>query len=649
MSAGGQKKRDVSPGPPLSILVREKLRSYVRDFPWGTTGKESKEAAEIDEARTDAAYSPSGSAFAQIEGADGAIVIRDARNGSKLNTFGGQNSEVCKLKVNMVTWSPKGSFLLSWARPTGDFKGENLIVWNPKTGEQIASWHQKTFHIDYWPTIQWSDDEKLAARMVKNNIHFYDGLRIESKGVPLSKLRIEDVGKFTLSKGKSPYKIAAFIPGKKGGGPGRIAIYQHPEQGGQLLSQKSTFRADSAQFLWNSTGTALLAKTSTHIDATGKSYYGESDVYYFKADGSSDQRMSFPKDGPVHDVQWSPSGVDFVVVYGYMPARATMFNEKCEPIFDFGTGPRNTVSFSPHGRFVALAGFGNLPGHVDFWDKNKTLKVGECDLPCTTSFCWSPCSRYFLGATNYPRLRVDNQFTVVRFDGERIMQHRVEEGNLLYQSTFRPAFRGTYEDPKLLVAGGQILGGDLKVTISGAEAGKGAPVEIKKGAYRPPGAKGRAAAFSLHDRMSAGKVDKSSFMSNGTRSYGTGGGLSGRKKYIPGADVEENGQGKSKSAKKNAKKRKKKKKKDAQEGDVDTNPPSEQMDGPAPVDGDMSADMLRKKIKGAEKKLRQIETLKKEMLQGKELDADQKEKVGREKKWQDELSQFQKKLQDMAL
>ncbi|CAI7786762.1 unnamed protein product, partial [Closterium sp. NIES-54] len=47
-----------------------------------------------------------------------------------------------------------------------------------------------------------------------------------------------------------------------------------------------------------------------------------------------------------------------------MPAKATLFDNRCKPLFDFGSGPRNLVRWSPHSRFICLAGFGNLPGDV---------------------------------------------------------------------------------------------------------------------------------------------------------------------------------------------------------------------------------------------------------------------------------------------
>ncbi|CAI7775594.1 unnamed protein product [Closterium sp. NIES-53] len=39
-----------------------------------------------------------------------------------------------------------------------------------------------------------------------------------------------------------------------------------------------------------------------------------------------------------------------------MPAKATLFDNRCKPLFDFGSGPRNLVRWSPHSRSpMALA------------------------------------------------------------------------------------------------------------------------------------------------------------------------------------------------------------------------------------------------------------------------------------------------------
>ena len=98
-------------------------------------------------------------------------------------------------------------------------------------------------------------------------------------------------------------------------------------------------------------------RTTTDVDATGKSYYGESKLTFpppsrtkwtrlvhpsvltghvsslnrfLSADGKLEGNVALGKEGPIHDVAWSPGGKEFVVVYGFMPAKATLFDTKCK-------------------------------------------------------------------------------------------------------------------------------------------------------------------------------------------------------------------------------------------------------------------------------------------------------------------------------
>ena len=104
--------------------------------------------------------------------------------------------------------------------------------------------------------------------------------------------------------------------------------------------------------------------THTDVDATGKSYYGETSLYFLSITGNFDCRVELPQAGPIHDVAWSPNAKEFIVVYGSMPARATLFDHRAAPMYELGTGARNTIKYSPTGRFFFIAGFGNLAGEL---------------------------------------------------------------------------------------------------------------------------------------------------------------------------------------------------------------------------------------------------------------------------------------------
>lgn len=76
--------------------------------------------------------------------------------------------------------------------------------------------------------------------------------------------------------------------------------------------------------MWNAPSTACLVMATCETDATNQSYYGESKLHYLPAEagkGDAACSVALPKEGPVHDVQWSPAGDFFVVVAGFMPAK----------------------------------------------------------------------------------------------------------------------------------------------------------------------------------------------------------------------------------------------------------------------------------------------------------------------------------------
>lgn len=68
---------------------------------------------------------------------------------------------------------------------------------------------------------------------------------------------------------------------------------------------------------------------------------------------------------------WSPKSNQFIVIYGNVPAKTTLFNTKCDAVFDLGTGIRNSIYFNDFGNLVLLGGFGNLRGNVSVWDLVK--------------------------------------------------------------------------------------------------------------------------------------------------------------------------------------------------------------------------------------------------------------------------------------
>ena len=312
------------------------------------------------------------------------------------------------------------------------------------------------------------------------------------------------------------------------------------------------------QLKWNALGTSLIVLAQTEVDKSNKSYYGETNMYLLSSNGSFDARVTLDKDGPIHDVAWSPNSKEFGVVYGYMPAKTTIFNHRAVPTFSFPIAPRNTIIFSPTGRFVLVAGFGNLAGQIDVYDLEKDYRKVTTIESGNPSVCvWSPDSRYIMTATTSPRLRVDNGVKLWHVGGG-IMYN--EEFIELYNVLWRPAPPDSFPpgDPLHPVptphASALAYLGTIKTPSKPA------------GAYRPPGARGTSTPlhFKREDEGGAAHV-----VTNGTPSVGPNG--FGRQRHlipgaefksvVPGAAPADGGDGDealSKAALKNKKKRNKK-------------------------------------------------------------------------------------------
>jgi translation initiation factor 2A len=181
-----------------------------------------------------------------------------------------------------------------------------------------------------------------------------------------------------------------------------------------------------------------------------------------------------------------------------MPAKTVLFDQRVRPLHDFGASPCNFISFNPQGRIIALAGFGNLAGKIEIFDRRTLTKVSTIDAP-NTSYCeWSPDGRFLLTATLSPRLRVDNGIKIWHCSGPLMHVQLTEE---LYQVAWRP----TPVDNVPQFGQGIPLAPPPSMSVTMQAVQK--PVTAKPaGAYRPPGARGLAtpAFFKREDEGGPG-------------------------------------------------------------------------------------------------------------------------------------------------
>ncbi|TRM57853.1 eukaryotic translation initiation factor eIF2A-domain-containing protein [Schizophyllum amplum] len=545
-----------------------------------------------------------------------------------------------------LNFSPRGTYLSTWERPVKLDDGsqhKNHRVFSVSTGEELTSFSQRSQ--EGWD-MQYTISESHAIRLVGPEIQVFRPSEW-SKGI-VDKLRVEGATSVTLSPGLNP-SVAVFVAEKKHQDLLALDPLLRP-----ATCQKNFYKADRSQIKWNDLGTQVLLLTHTDVDKTNKSYYGENMLYLLSAAGNFDCRVTLDKEGPIHDFAWSPNSKEFGVVYGYMPAKSVLFDQRVRTLHDFGTAPHNYISFNPQGRLMALAGFGNLAGKITIVDRRTLNKVTTIDAPNTSVCQWSPDGRFLLTATLSPRLRVDNGVMIWHCTGPLMHVQRTEE---LYQTGWRPA---RTEDVPPFPA--QIPPAPAPSASASQVAAAAKPV-VSKGAYRPPGARGLAAPsiFKREDEGGAARMPTNGTHSpQGVRSpepRGVPG--AGARRHVPGAPPPNHSPSPGPGDKK-----KRKGKKGGEEGgasgaatptDGAATPnkgrrggsPRGSMDGrpkprtngsaanvrdaaPPPAEEpqtDPSLDPVAKKVRNLTKKLKAIEELKEKAMRGERLEATQVKKI----------------------
>lgn len=437
---------------------------------------------------------------------------------------------------------------------------------------------------------------------------------------PLSTLDLKEFGKieeFKISPGLNS-SVSVFIPTNKGK-PAFIKVYSLSNLKNSV-SEKQFFKGESCIFKWNSLGTSLLALVSTDVDSTNKSYYGETQLYLLDISGLFVQKINLPNEGPIHECTWSPTSREFAVIYGFMPAITTFFDSRGNEIHSLPKASRNTISYSPHAKYILVAGFGNLPGDVDILDRqNKFTKIASFQASNTSVCKWSPDGRFILTATTSPRLRVDNSIKIWYFNGSLVYFKSFNELNSV-DWRFQPLV----DFPPITVSKVDKI--DCEPHSSAIEylakqnAKKQTTATSKSGAYRPPHAR---KTTNLNANSSTGRslADLAEQKQNG---------FIGKSTTIPGyspigsttmsfaqlqlqqqQQQQGNNSSESKAAQKNRKKRQNKKAENGEKSNSTGSSPA-----PATTNDESSlviggvVSLEEKKIRNLLKKLRAIEALK---------------------------------------
>jgi translation initiation factor 2A len=511
-------------------------------------------------------------------------------------------SPVCSLpasRVSFLSFSPSGTVLSTWevfAIKAGQDAKPNLNLWEAKTGKHLAAFVAKK---NAWWQPQWSGDEALCMiRTPNNEIAVYKDANFETVDKRLSLAKMDS---FSLSpNGAKVYPVVCFVPGQKGG-PGFGKLYNYPNFNAEkdVVANKSFFQSDRMDVEWSHDGHMALLLTQSEVDKTGASYYGKQQLYYVNCSGDT-ALVELTKNGPIYSITWNPTRPEFCVVYGFMPAKATVYNSKCDKVFDYGTGSRNQALYNPQGNLLLLGGFGNLRGAIEVWSVKDKKIVSQFDATDSTDVRWSPSGQFLMTSTCAPRLRVGNGVKIWHYSSALLHETIIEDGTK--EELWEVAWRNELNCPDFSVSYAKIQGIPPKQP------------QASKVAYRPPNVRNKAKpgfTFALEENEP------------------------------PQAPKAENETPLSKSAIKN-KKRKENKKADPAENANHQGNGVPVAAAAAPAVPGEAEKMLRKLTQ----KLQKIEELRAKQREGKELELNQLEKLKTEKALVEQIKQL--KLQSGA-
>ena len=707
MSTDGNVKEagSASPAPPCQVLFRSKRAVTLHSVP--PTDANPTGITLAEGMSTLHSFAPDGSSVL-IQMPSVGVTRRDLKSPACIASGDGDgegsssdmkaflaNSE----GVQFLTHSANGTYVVTWERAArAPSNGEtqqpppNLKIWSASDGTLLHGFILKNLRREAWPPVKWSYDERFAFHMVTNEIHVYDGDCFAKNGGSgagvryIRKIRCTGISSFDLPAKCSlecptapppgKYLLSTFVPETKGK-PARVALLRYPDKlgaenagSGQAAASKSFYQAEECTVKWSPRGDSALVLTHTTVDSSGASYYGSTNLYLLLGDDGRGKgegevtNVPLPGSGsgPVVEVEWMPNASKppaFVVISGKMPAMSSLHHgTTAEPLFLFGDAHRNTVIWSQHGRFLALGGFGNLAGGMDFWDRNKLKKIPQynpatgVDLgttgntaSCAVGYGWSPSSRYFLVSTTTPRMNVDNGVRLYKYNGMEVTKDAsiVSWDNAsfspdqLLAAEFVPSAEGVYPDrpqtPPRRRKNGEDAS-DESASKSPADAPPDGAYVPPAGRYVPPAARRAGGGMSLAEKMRKEREGSVSCAVKVVKSGAPGISAAGGKKKAPvGMSLEAESGGKSKNAlrrerQRHAKERAAEAERLKAEEDAKKKAEEKASKSSAPVDPEKRA----KKIK---KLLKQIDELKEKNISS--LNDDQKAKIANEDNLRREL------------
>ena len=314
-------------------------------------------------------------------------------------------------QVVAVNFSQNDKYLTVILKPSTE---KNLKIFDLDNNiELIQEFRSQTHPNNCWPQVKFSNDSK--------NIYFYNKTTLElydDKKALLNKYE-NILGYEDITFDDKHYFIAStFITKNNGKKEYSIVIYDYQDLSKpfKVLNTSYTDRVKIKVSL----DQKYVLINAINDNPSNKSYYGQSNLYFLEVLTSRFIKINLPE-GPIHDFSFTPNGEYFLICAGNLPSAVKYYKKNALYIKDIAKGNFNTIKISPDSRIVALCGFGSLKGDIEFYSLKEGELIGRNNFFCCVNFEWSQDSKYILGSVLSTRVKVDNEFRIMKYNGEEIV------------------------------------------------------------------------------------------------------------------------------------------------------------------------------------------------------------------------------------
>ncbi len=277
----------------------------------------------------------------------------------------------------------------------------------------IQEFRSQTHPNNCWPQIKFSKDGKYIYFYNKTTLELYDNNKtLVNKYENI--LGYEDIS----FDDKHYFVASTFLIKNNGKKDYNFVIYDYQDltKPNKVLNTSYTDRVKIKVSL----DQKYILINTINDNTSNKSYYGQSSIYFLEISTGRFTKFNLPE-GPIHDFSWCPNDEHFIICAGHLPSTVKYYKKNGTFEKDIAKGNFNTVKISPDSRIVALCGFGSLKGDIEFYSLKDFSLIGKNLFFCCVTFEWSQDSKYLIGGVLSTRVKVDNEYRIMKYNGEEVV------------------------------------------------------------------------------------------------------------------------------------------------------------------------------------------------------------------------------------